>query len=352
MKRLIRSTAGIAAWCLALVAIAFLVGAAAPAHLGSAVAALASPRHLVTGGGLAVGMIINAENIDALNVAFNTAFNEAFANAPSKWAQVAMRVGSGTKTMTYAWLGQATRFREWLGDRVIQNLKAHAYSITNKRYENTVGVPVDDIKDDQYGVYTPLIQQMGYDAKTHPDELLFGLMKDAAATKCYDGQNFLDTDHPVEDADGVVQSVSNYSAGAGPVWFLADLSKPIKPFIVQVREDYAFTVLNNPTDQNVFMRNEALYGATGRLNVGLGLWQLAQGSTDVLNVANYAAAREALLNRKGDRGRVLGITPTHLIVSPTNEGAANALVKAQKDAAGADNIWFGTAQVIVAPWLE
>jgi phage major head subunit gpT-like protein len=263
-----------------------------------------------------------------------------------------MRVGSGTKSLTYAWLGMSTRFREWLGDRIIQNLKDHGFTITNKRFESTVGVSRDDIGDDQFGVYAPLMEQLGYDAKVHPDELLFTLAKNAHAVKCYDGQNFLDTDHPVEDENGVVQSVSNFAAGAGKLWYLADLSKPIRPFIVQVREAYRFTAMDKDTDQNVFNRNEFLYGSTGRLNVGLGLWQLAFGSTDVLGVAQYAAARAAMFNMTADKGKKLNVTPTHLLVPPTLEGPANALVKAQKDAAGADNIWFGTAQVIVVPWLE
>ena len=68
------------------------------------------------------------------------AFQQAFAGAPSSWEQIATPVPSTTGTEVYPWLGQSTQFREWVGERVFQNLKAHGYSIKNKTFENTVTV--------------------------------------------------------------------------------------------------------------------------------------------------------------------------------------------------------------------
>lgn len=62
-------------------------------------------------------------------------------------------------------------------------------------------------------------------------------------------------------------------------WFLLDLSRPIKPFIVQVVKDIDFVAKDDPTDDHVFMRNEFLYGVDCIDNAGYGLWQLAFGST-------------------------------------------------------------------------
>ena len=84
------------------------------------------------------------------------------------WNQLAMMVPSTTSTEKYAWLGAITKFREWLGERTYQNLKQSDYSIKNKTWENTVSVNRDEIEDDQYGVYKPVIQQLGQDAATHP----------------------------------------------------------------------------------------------------------------------------------------------------------------------------------------
>ena len=62
-------------------------------------------------------------------------------------------------------------------------------------------------------------------------------------------------------------------------WFLMDLSKPLKPFISQTRRPVDFRAMDNPNDQDAFMRNEFYYGADYRGNAGYGLWQLAYGNT-------------------------------------------------------------------------
>jgi phage major head subunit gpT-like protein len=54
---------------------------------------------------------------------------------------------------------------------------------------------------------------------------------------------------------------------------------------------------------------------------------------------------------KGDHARPLGIRPTHLVVPPSLEGQALEILNAERDAAGATNVYKGTAQLIVCPWL-
>jgi phage major head subunit gpT-like protein len=296
-------------------------------------------------------MIINSANLAALFTGFKLVFNKAFEGSRSDYEKLAMVVPSTTSQEVYAWLGMTTRFREWIGDRVIQNLKTHNFTIRNKPYEDTVGVKRSDIEDDQYGVYNPLVAQLGQDAKTHPDELVFALLAAGFASPCYDGQYFFDTDHPVIGENGAVTSVSNMQAGSATPWFLFDTSRMIKPLIFQKRKDYKFAALNKDTDPNVFMRDEYLFGVDSRCNVGYGLWQLAFGSKATLNATNYGLARAALMGMKGDNGKPLGIRPTLLVVPPTLEAAALEVVKAERGASGATNVYRDTAEVLVTPWL-
>lgn len=62
-------------------------------------------------------------------------------------------------------------------------------------------------------------------------------------------------------------------------WYLLDLSRPIRPFIVQIVKDMEFVAKEDPSDDHVFMRKEFLYGVDCIDNAGYGLWQLAFGST-------------------------------------------------------------------------
>lgn len=296
-------------------------------------------------------MIINHGNLAILNQAFSAAFAGGLAGAQPMWSQVASVVPSTTSEQKYAWLGKITKFREWVGERQYQNLVQHDYAIKNKTFENTVEVSRDEIEDDQYGVYKPVIEQLGQDAALHPDELVFGLLNAGFSTPCFDGQYFFDTDHPV-GAPGSQASASNFGGGSGTAWFLMDTTKVLKPIIYQKRRDYAFAAKTSLTDDNVFDRNTFVWGADGRGNVGFGLWQLAYASKQTLDAANYASARAAHQAIKGDNGKPLVIRSAELWVPPSLEKAALEVVQAERLANGASNVMRNLSKVVVCPWLS
>lgn len=292
-------------------------------------------------------MIINQGNLGNLFVGFKTAFNNGFRNITPDWPRVGTLVPSNTKSENYSWMGQFPQLREWIGDRQVKNISQYNYSITNKTYEATIGVPREDIADDQFGVYSPLFAEMGHAAATHPDSLVFALLAAGFATVCYDGQYFFDTDHPV----GTGQ-VSNSGGGSGAPWVLMDTSRPLKPIIFQRRQDYQLVSMTDPNDEGVFSRREYRYGVDGRCNVGYGFWQMAYGSKQTLDAGAFNTARAALEGFKSDEGRPLGIKPNLLVVGPSNRAAAEALLLAQMNAAGASNTLYKAVDLLVTPWLS
>jgi phage major head subunit gpT-like protein len=149
-------------------------------------------------------MLVNAAAIQSMYRSFRVLALQSMAAAQPQYQKVATVVPSTRKTEEYGWLGDLPGMREWIGDRVIQNLMAHGYTIKNKSFEQTIGVDRDDIEDDAYGVYKPLIEMMGNDAAMYPDRLVFDLFIKGFSELCYDGQYFFDTDH--KDGDGPVQS--------------------------------------------------------------------------------------------------------------------------------------------------
>lgn len=64
-------------------------------------------------------------------------------------------------------------------------------------------------------------------------------------------------------------------------WFLLCTNKFLKPLIFQKRKEIKFVSKNRDTDDNVFMRDEFLWGADGRSNAGYGFWQMAFGSDGI-----------------------------------------------------------------------
>jgi len=142
-------------------------------------------------------MIINSQTLRGIYVAFNTLFTKAFEGQKPTYERVATVVPSTTDVETYAWLGDIPGMREWVGDREIQNLSGSDYSIKNKDFELTVGVPRNSIEDDKIGLYNPSIQMLGESAAMHPDELVYALLASGFTAKCYDGKAFFAADHDV-----------------------------------------------------------------------------------------------------------------------------------------------------------
>lgn len=290
--------------------------------------------------------VISGTLLRNLFTGFKTSFQNGFAGVTPAWSQIATKVASMGAEEDYGWLGDWPAIREWIGDRVLEELAGYSYTVKNRDFESTVRVKRNHIEDDKLGIYRPMFEGLGQEVALFPDKLIFALLAAGATTKCYDGQYFFDTDHPV--AGGVA---SNHGGGAGTPWFLLDTTRPLKPLIYQERQAFGFAALDRDTDENVFMRKEYIYGTDGRANAGFGFWQMAFMSRQTLDAAGYEAARAAMRSLKRDNGEPLGVRPNLLVVPGSLEGAGRRLLKNDLAAGGASNEWAGTADLLVADFL-
>lgn len=297
-------------------------------------------------------MIVNSQALDLAFKGFKTVYTDAYSKAQTHHDKIAMTVPSVSRDETYGWLGQFPQMREWLtGDRQVKDLEAHSFTVTNRKFESTVGVKREDIADDRLGVFKPMFAEMGHLAALHPEELIFGLLKGGFASLCFDGQNYFDTDHPSKDEGGNVVTVSNMVDGAETPWYLLDTSRAVRPLVWQERERYDFQQVTAPNDAQVFMTDQYLYGVRARVNAGFGLWQMAYASKAALTPENYAAARAAMQEFRGDSGRILGVRPTVMVVPPSLEDAALHVLNTETKDGGGSNPWKGTAELIVTPFV-
>lgn len=303
---------------------------------------------------------INAPSLQALRTMVRMEFQNALTNVEPQYLQVASVVPSNTKSNTYGWLGSMPAFREWIGDRVINSIKEHGYSITNRTFENTIGISRDDVEDDTVGTYKPMVQMLAQEGQEFPDDLVFQLLADGFTTACYDGQNFFDTDHPVNashDGTGVDASVTNMvvdGAYVGKPWFLLDTSRPLKPLIFQERRKLDLNTLFNPTDPAVWTKNEFQFGCDMRCEAGFGFWQMAFANKRALNATNLWDSYEKMTAFTRDGGKTLKIRPNLLVVPASLEQAARKILERDLiDEGGTtvQNELKGKFQLLVVPQL-
>ena len=299
-------------------------------------------------------MNISPQLLTTVGQGFNAAMQQGLdSSAPIFWQKVAMRVLSTTALNNYGWLKDFPGLREWVGQRVVNNLEAQAYQIHNKQFEHTVSVKETDITDDQLGIYTPLFQMQGEAVKRHPDTLVFSALKAGFSTLGYDGKNFFATDHIGYTDAGVESAYSNYQSGSGEPWFLMDLSRSyMKPLILQERQKPRFVRLDRPTDGEVFMNGMYYYGVDVRYGAGFGFFQLAYASKADLNETNFKAARLAMESQNRVDGTTLGITATHLVYGASRQSEAEALINAQLINGGDSNVLFKAVDLMKIPYLR
>lgn len=292
-------------------------------------------------------MDINAGSLSALAQAVQMRFNAGLERASTDWRFMAMEVPSTTGENIYPYLTQMGFIREWLGDREIQNLSQGSFKIPNKDYEETHGIKRTHVADDSYGLYGPMFEQTGQNVTNFPGDKLFETLAAGFAALGPDGQYFFDTDHPVGAA-----TVSNFMGGAGTAWYVVDASKVFKPLIWQPRESFDLKRLFDPTDPNVFFKDQFIWGVNGRAGVGYSpFWQLAFASKQTLDATALKATLTAMSTQKGANGKPLKVMGTHLVVPASLGETARDLLDKQYLSGGESNTLNKRLQLVVTPEL-
>lgn len=155
--------------------------------------------------------LVNASTLVALQQSFRALFMQTAESIEPFWMKMAMEAPSGAALENYQWLGRVPAMKEWIDSKTMEQLRGASYVITNKDWESTIEVDRNDIEDDALGMYRPRIAELASEAMRHPDELISTARRTGAATLCYDGQFFYDTDH----AEGASGTLSNKLTGTG-----------------------------------------------------------------------------------------------------------------------------------------
>lgn len=128
-------------------------------------------------------------------------FNKLAMDLGMGWIpDVSMLFQSDQESETYKWLGMVPGMREWIGGRHAKGFSENGITITNKTYEATLEVLVDEIRRDKTGQVMLRVAELAQRTNSHWASLLSALIVAGTASVCYDGQYFFDTDHSEGDS--------------------------------------------------------------------------------------------------------------------------------------------------------
>ena len=265
-------------------------------------------------------MEVSAANLNALFTSFDVIFQRGFEEPPSYYAKISSVIRSASAQTQYPWMGRTHRSSAsgWATGPYRTSKPTTTPSRTGT-FEDTVGIS-NAIEDDTFGVYEPVIEQLGWDTKVHPTPDLRDhherreQRRHAVRGGCGGGLRRRDLLQPHRPSGrlknqgaGQVSTPNCDNTGSGSFWYIIDASRRIKPFIFQMRRDYVVSRMNAVSDEHVFTKREFRFGVDARANSGVGLWQLAFASNqDLTNPVNYGNARAAMRKIKTDAGLPFG----------------------------------------------
>lgn len=152
-------------------------------------------------------MLITPSTLQGMFTMFDTRFWQAYQQTQIFKDKLATTITSVTEQNTYGWMGKIPTLREWIGARQPQNAFAYPYTVTNKPFELTMSVDKFKIQDDQYGLYAPIVTEMGWQAAKWPDYRLVEIIQ--ANGTWADGKAFFATDHPVNLYNSAFSTYAN-----------------------------------------------------------------------------------------------------------------------------------------------
>lgn len=292
--------------------------------------------------------------IDAL-AAFSAAFNQSKEGTSTKYKMFTMDSPFDGASLTLGWLGEFPDMREWIGDRVLKDIKAYGYNVPAKEFESTHSISVSDLNDTSIATTAQIMRGVGEAAARDPQKHITALLANGETGLCYDGEAFFSATHPGLDAAGAAITQSNLITGTGTGWYLMrgdanGETSVLKPFVFGERagQGYSFKSHGGSGSTLEFMQGKVAFGVDARVAAAYGLWQFAVKSKAALTADNFETALTTMAAIKGDYGVAIENSPNILCVPESLRAAAEKIVKTAKNG---DNIHFGRVEIVVLKGL-
>ena len=256
--------------------------------------------------------LLDRAKLEAAYITFSTIFDMALTNTQVIYPEVSTVIPDAGPFTQFKWLGDLPVMQEWLGDRVIQRLRAESQQLTTKWYANGIELDFDDVVEDRLGLVRPRIQMLAQMGPRKIDAIVLDLLNKGFAGSLgltYDGQYLFDTDHTAAgNPDPGMATQSNLVTGALSSVTFNTAIQSMQAFLgtngepLQIDAD---TLMAGPSNQLVLRQLlQAQYNAAGASNVD---FQRVRGIVNARIVGAYAAQAYLMATGYPVRSVIVGV---------------------------------------------
>lgn len=165
-------------------------------------------------------MLITPTNLSFFFTGLETRFWTAYDVAPTFYDKVATTYPVGTEQWVSGWMGMLQKMREWKGSRVVNTPAPQTYLVPMQVFEQTNSIDQFKLEDDTFGVYYPIVTDMGMQSRKWPDYQLRDLLQNTGSQtgprqNGLDGLTHWNTAHPVNFYDASFGTYCNDFRGGG-----------------------------------------------------------------------------------------------------------------------------------------
>ena len=236
---------------------------------------------------------ITPQTIRDLRVAINMGLTKGRGMARPFWSRFAAKVSANTKHVSLPMHAATAKLRRWDGERKVVGGKAYDYRVTPDRFELTLGIPVEEIEDDNIGAWQHTIQDMGVQIELWPDDLVAAVLLAGESGLGFDGLAFFANTHSLKSGttiDNLFTSTSLTKANVAAViaemkgWVGEDgrplRVEPNKLVVPPSLEDTARDILESPLINTVYGSNTAAAAGSNTMRGRLELEVLPELGAD------------------------------------------------------------------------
>ncbi len=135
--------------------------------------------------------------MDRIYTGYSTKYNEGLLQADTDYLDYCEVVKSDAPIEEYPMTSLQGGMRKWIGSRHVNHLSGEKLQIVNDTYENTLGIPANDLMFDKMGLYNGRILDMGIVASNLFPKLAAVVLLNNP--KWADGKKFFVSDRKIDD---------------------------------------------------------------------------------------------------------------------------------------------------------